>query len=218
MDVALLDLADRVRPWVGQCPSDLISQALLDVIRDFCNWTRAFQLEDTDTVQPTVSDYDVSLAANVELISIEEMTVNGAECKAKTPAWLTQYVAANWRTRQADDFRFYTTLTPGSFTFPCVPTHVGTPGGVAYRASARPRLTAIGVDDALANEYLEVWSAGALGKLKGIGGEHPPSWYDPVGAKEKTAEYRHGRSEVRIRINNAFNNPEQRMANRRGFA
>lgn len=219
-DSLLEDLADRVRPYVRQCPTDTISQALLDVIRDFCNFTRAYQVEDSDTVQALVSDYDLQLpSANVELISIESMIVDKLPSYPKTPDWLTRYVAADWRTRSADDFRYHTVLSPGVFSFACVPTRMGTPNGIQYRLSLRPIQTATVIDTTLANEWIDVWSDGALWKLKSMGGVPPPAWYDPVGAKEKRAEYMSGRGQARIRINNAYGaGVDQRFINRRGFA
>lgn len=217
-DTLFEDLADRIRPYVRQCPQDTITQALLDTMRDFYNWTRAYQLEDNDTIQPTVSDYDLLLGTGIEAITIEEMTVNGFACLPKDPRWLSEHVGSNWRTRAADDFRYYTTLQPGQFTFPCVPTRMGTASGVAYRVSVRPTLAATGIDPAQASEWLEAWSTGTLWRLKSMGGTPPPAWYDPVGAKDKFAEYRHMRGEARIRINNAYNNPNQRLSNPRGFA
>lgn len=219
-DDALDDLGDRIRPYVRTCPTDTITQALLDVIRDFCNFTRAYQAEDSDTVQALVSDYDLQLPnTNVELISVENMTVDKAQCYPKTPDWLSRYVAADWRTRSADDFRYFTMLQPGTFAFPCVPTRMGTPGGIQYRLSLRPIMTATVVDATLAAEWIECWSAGALWKLKSMGGNPPPAWADPLGAKDKRLEYFSLRGQARIRVNNAYGaGVEQRFVNRRGFA
>lgn len=218
METDLRDLADRVRFHVRQCPNDDIVQALLDTIRDFCNWTRCYQLEDNDTIQALISDYDLALPSPVELVAIEYMTVDGTQSFQKTPDWLARYVAQDWRTRKADDFRYFTQLQPQGYTFPCVPTKMGTLQGIYYRVSVRPTLVATTVDQNQANEWLEAWSAGAVGRLKSQGGNPAPAWFDPEGAKVKTAEYLNARGWARVHVNKAYGNTQDRVTNRGSFA
>lgn len=215
-DVALEDLADRIRPYAPGCPIDTITQALVDVMRDFCNVTRAYIYEnENESVQALVSDYDIELPNTmVEPVSIEYMTVSEVESTPKDPDWLKSNIGHNWRYREADDFRYYTQLRPRQFTFPCIP-QTSKVGEVYYRVSLRPILTATTIDDEQSNEWLDTWSAGVLWKLKGI---PEKQWSDAKGAGQKYLEYRSMRGEARIRASKAYGNVDQRWSNRRGFA
>lgn len=218
-ETLLEDLADRIRPYVRQCPFETINQAMIDIVRDWCNWTRAYQLETNDTIQAQVADYDIDTpSANIEPIAIEYMSVDKNQCFEKTAAWLGSYVDANWRTRQANDFRFFTILTPGTFSFPCVPTNMGSPNGIYYRASYRPALSAAALDDAFWGEWLDQFAPGVLWRLKEQGGDPKPAWYDPEGAKMKRAEYLNNRGWARIRVSKNYSNTQDRFINRNGFA
>lgn len=216
-DVALEDLADRIRPYVPLCPFETITQALIDVMRDFYNTTRAYQYEvESETVVALVSDYDIELPnSQVEPISIESMVIDAAPCDPKTPAWLSSFLGANWRLREADDFRYFTQLQPKQFTFPCIPQTSGTIGGLSYRVSLRPILTATTIDSVQSDEWLDVWSPGVLAKLKRI---PEKQWTDAKGAVDEQRSYLQQRGAARIRVNNAYSNVDQQWANPRGFA
>lgn len=219
-NVALEDLGDRIRPFVRQCPTDLITQALIEIMRDFYFHTRAYQYEDNDTIAPLTSDYDLNLPnTSTEEIAIEAMTIDGTPCYPKSAQWLTEHVDANWRSRDADDFRYFTQLKPGTFTFPCVPTKIGTVNGIFYRVSLRPTIAATVIDSEQSNRWIDTWSPGVLWKLKSMGGTPPPVWYDPKGAAEKFTEYRSMRGAARIEVAKNYTNASDAFGNRgRRFA
>lgn len=212
------DLLSRIRPYVPRCPTEIMVQALIDTVRDFSKFTRGYTYEAPgDTITALVSDYAIALpsALDVAPISIEEMTVDGVVCHFKTPDWLRRFLGANWRKREADDFRYFTLLTQTQYTFPCIPQTNGTAAGVWYRVSLEPKIDAIAVSQAFADEWLDAWTPGALWKLKGMTDK---PWADPAGAKENLRTYMSKRGDARIHIAKAYGYSEDRWANPRGFA
>lgn len=215
-NTVLEDLLHHVRPECGACPLEQMLQSFVAAIRDFCDVTRVYQSEvEAETIVATVPDYEISLPSNeVEPIAIEYLSVDGAESKFKDTRWLDRY-CTNWRLRNADDFRFFTQLRPGVITFPGRPTRNGTAGGMYYRVSLRPTLTAQNVDAALANEWLQAWADATKARLLAMAGK---SWSNPKRAEQLELSYRSQRGAARIRAINSYGNAEQRWSNPRGFA
>jgi hypothetical protein len=79
-DVNIEDCVDRIRLEVPQCPSELMESELLKIVRDFCQWTRAWQFEVTDeAILMLVSDYDIEVTdpAKAQPVAVEYLTVDG---------------------------------------------------------------------------------------------------------------------------------------------
>lgn len=216
-DVDLSDLCDRIRPQADMAPESTITQFLVDIMRDFCNVTRCYVYEaDPDTIIASISDYDIDMPnSHVVPITIESMSVDDAPCEPRKVEWFVRSLGANWRTRDADDFRYFTQLSPLQYTFPCVPTKNGTTGGVRYFVSLKPKLDATVIEEEQSNEWLEAWTCGVLWKLKGMSNK---PWSDRQGASDKFKEYHAMRGAARIRCNRDYGNVVDRLSNPRGFA
>lgn len=207
-----------IRSELPQCPLDTIRLAFVAVCRDFCDHTRAMQFEaPAVTIVEDQSDYAIAVEVahagppivyELEPIAIEKMRVDDGSCFFKTVSWLDDNIA-NWRLREADDFRFFTQLKPGYFTFPCVPTIDGTDDGVRYRVSMRPKLTAEELDDAFLAEYLLALSDGTKARLMM---EEGKTWYKPARGAQLELAYRHERGLTRIRVNKAYGNSTDRLS------
>lgn len=216
-DVQLDDLADRIRPYVPGCPSDSIKQALIDVMRDFCNFTRCYKYEvESETIMALVSDYDIEMPnLQVEPIAIEHMAHGSAEVKFRDPSWMARMLGANWRTRETDDFRYFTQIQTKSFCFPCIPQNNQTLGALSYRVALRPIAAATTIDDAQSSEWIDSWSPGVLARLYAI---PKKQWSDAALAGSKQKEYLQARGLARIRVEQAYGNAELQWVNPRGFA
>lgn len=204
MDVDLEELLSRIRPECSGCPTDLMTQALRDVIRDFCQQTRAWQYEvESETILARVSDYDIELPSTQAYpIAIEYMSVDGSVSVMKSTDWLDSNIE-NWRYRESDDFSYFTHIQPKVITFACVPTVRGTLGGVNYRVSLKPVENATEVPRELADEWIEVWADGAKANLKAMSGK---PWSDSKRADSLEDRYRAGRANARVRVNRSFGN------------
>lgn len=216
-DRQLEDLLGRILPEVRQASTDLIVQHFRDVIRDFCQYTRAWQVETPDeTIVANQSDYDVvTPGSEAQVVSIEYLEVDEQPSLFKTTEWLTDYVP-NWRLRPADDFRFFTHVTgPHIITFPCVPTVAGTASGMKYRAAYKPTENAENVPEELVEEWIEAWSDGTKARLKAMLGE---PWANPARSGQLEALYRAARAKARIKVQKSYGNSQDRWVNRGGFA
>jgi hypothetical protein len=214
--VLIEDLLNQVRAECGSCPTEQMVQETVNIIRDFCNYTRAYQHEvESESIVALVPDYDIEVPnTDVEPIAIEYLSVDAFESKFKDARWLDRYVT-NWRLRSADDFRFFTHLKPGTITFPGVPTKNGTAGGVYYRVSLRPKLVALNIESDFTDQYLDVIADGARAEILAMSGK---PWSNPKRADQLHRSYLQGRGQVRIRVTNSYGNAEQRFSNPRGFA
>lgn len=212
----LRDSLSRINTEVPGCPPDLIVQQLLDVIRDFCRFTRAWTYEvENETILKDVSDYEIELPSTQAYpIAIEFMELDGAQVYFKARPWLDQYIT-NWRKRSADDFRYFTQLQPKQFTFPCVPTKNGTAGALRYIVSLMPADDATTMDDTLGEEFIECWSCGAKARLRAMPDK---PWSNSKRASELEGYYRAERAQARIRAQRSFGNAADRWNNPRGFA
>lgn len=201
---------DRIRMEVPQCPKELIISELKRVARDFCNLSRAYQFEVTDeSILQLVSDYDIEVPnAQVEPVAVEYLTVDGVESYFKDLSWIQRFIGNGWRTRSADDFRYYTQVQPRQITFPCVPTVNGTVGGLNYRVSLRPTLDSTTIDEIFADEWQEALDAGTKAHLMYQDGK---PWYRPKRGDGLFAMYRAERNRARLRVNHAYGNPDQRV-------
>lgn len=206
--VDLLDAFNQVRQEVHLCPEDLIRQAILDTLRDFCRVTRVYRHEVNDEeILLGQSDYVVKLPdAQTQPIAIEHMAVDEALCVFKSTDWLDANVT-NWRFRAADDFTYFTHLkTPAIITFPCVPTKNGTVNGVTYRVSIRPIESATSIDDSFSNEWKGEIEDGAKSRLLLMANK---SWTNAARGGDLETRYRAGRGQARIRANRSFGNAEE---------
>lgn len=203
-DVALEDLLSRVRAECGGCPTDVMTLALRDVIRDFCKRTRAWQYEvESESILALVSDYDIELPTTQAYpVAIEYLTIDGTPSTFKSTDWLDRNIT-NWRYREADDFTVFTQIQPKIITFPCIPQHNGTVGGMYYKVSLQPTENASAVPQELADEWIEVWADGAKGQLKAMSNK---PWTDVKRADMLEERYRVARGRAQIRVNRSYGN------------
>lgn len=207
-DVALEEVLDRIRLEVPQCPRELMQSELVRVVRDFCQYTRAWQFEvDDESILQLVSDYDIEVTdpAKAQPIAVEYLTVDGVKSRFKEVKWLDDNMTG-WRTRAADDFRFFTQIQPKVITFPCVPTKNGTVGGLRYRVSMKPPLTATVLDSDFLNEWQDILQDATKGHLMLMDGK---PWYKPKRAETLLVPYSRARTQARIRVDRSYGNPEQ---------
>lgn len=211
------DLLERIRPECKRCPTDVMVQAIRDTARDFCQITRAWQLEKNDAeILAGTADYATFVpGAWAQPIAIEFLQINGERAVFKTTDWLDTYIP-NWRFRAADDFRYFTHLAgPATITFPCVPTVNGTVDAMRYRTSYKPADDGDRIEQKMVDEWIEAFSDGAKAKLLSMEGE---PWYKPKRAGQLEAAYRTARSRARVRVSKSWGNSTDAWAYRGGFA
>lgn len=208
--VDLNSLTDRVQAIIRLAPDDLIEQEALRIVREFCDFTRAWQFEsDPITIIAQTSDYDVQVPDinQAEPIAIQAMTVDQTPCFFRDVDWLDSNIN-NWRKRATNDFRFFTQLSPQQFTFPCVPTSNQKANGCYYRVSLKPTISANTLDTAFYGLWADVLTMGIRACLYAMEGQ---PWANDKAAAYNEAVYHRERTRARIRVENSFGNPHPKI-------
>jgi len=216
MPVNLDVLQDRVQAVVRLAPNALLAQECLNVTRDFCQFTRAWQFEaDPLTIAAQTSDYDIQLPnSDAEAVAIEAMTVDQAPSFFKDTDWLDRF-QTNWRKRASDDFRYFTQLSPTTFSFPCVPTRNGTQNGVYYRVSLKPSLDATTLDTTFYNTWADTLTYGVRACLFAMDGQ---PWANGKSALYNDRLYNRAKALARIRVERSYGNAQQQVVGMVRFA
>lgn len=205
-----------ILPRARRVPHALLDQAIRNVLREFCQWTRAWQYVPTaQTISDATASYTLQLPGSyAEPVAVEWASVDGSPSIPKPVEWLDEHIPT-WRTRVADDFSYFTQLTPQTMVFAAVPDNAGTSGGFRYRLSLKPTIGATQTDDSMFNDWGEVVADGVVAKLLGMEGE---TWTNLAAAKTAANEYRIGKTKARIRAQKSFANADQNWGAKYTFA
>lgn len=213
--VNLSDVLDHVLTEVRLAPEELALQKLVEVARDFCQITRAWQAAATaQTVTISTATYTItSPITGAEPVALEYLavaTVANTPVKAipKSIEWLDRFIPT-WRTVSNDDFRYFTQLTRASFTFPGIPTATGITGGITSRLSLKPGPTGTTIDSDVWSEFFEVLAKGAKAELLAMDGER---WANVKRAGDYRGQYVHGRTMARIRASKGYSDAEDQVS------
>jgi hypothetical protein len=209
------EFMDSVLAEVRLAPEDLAIQKLREIICDFCQHTRAWQADcEPQTIQLGVATYTVAPPAEAEPCAIEYMAVDDVPVIPKSVEWFDRMIPT-WRTRDADDFRYFTQLTRKTFTFPGMPTQNGTADGLTYRLSLKPGPESTEVDEDVWNEWSDVLAMGAKAELLVMDGER---WANVKRGGDYRLMYRKERTNARIRVQRAYGNAETQWVSPYKFA
>lgn len=208
----------QIRPWVRRCPHEVLEQVIRNVLRDFCQFTRAWQyVPAAQTIAIATASYTLLLPGSyAEPITVEWTSVDGGRSYPKDVLWLDQNIPT-WRTRSADDFTFFTQLLPTTMIWAALPATAGTTDGWRYRISLKPTMTATQVDDSLFNQWADEIADGAKAKLMSMPGQ---DWSDLKLAAYHESLYRIKRARARIRVSKSYGDvdlnalPEAKFAGR----
>lgn len=162
--VPLDDLTDRVRSEVRLCPYDLIYQKAIDLIREFCRYTRAWQYYPANKLTVIGQNtYDITVPMpDAECIQVEWMRIDGGPCYPKTVRELDGY-RTDWRNASGDDFSIFTQELSRQFTLAAKPLTADKV--IEYRISMQPALDAARIGEDLLNEWEDTFVEGIKAKL-----------------------------------------------------
>lgn len=213
--VDFTDFMDQVLAEVRIAPEELAIQKLREIARDFCQMTRAWQeAGPATTIAANTATYTIVPPGDAEPVALEYLAVNNVEVVPKQVEWLDRFIT-NWRTRSADDFRYFTQLTRKTFTFPALPTVNGTTNGVTYRMSLKPGIESNEINEDVWAEWSEVITKGAKAELLVMDGER---WANVKRGGDYRGQYQRGRAAARIRAWNGYGNAEGRWVSPYRFA
>lgn len=219
--VNLSDVLDHVLTEVRLAPEELAMQKLVEVARDFCQITRAWQANGAaQTIAINTATYSiVSPITGAEPVALEYVavaTVVDSPVKAipKSIEWLDRFMPT-WRTVANDDFRYFTQLTRATFTFPGLPTVAGITNGLTYRLSLKPGPTGTTIDSDVWSEFYEGLAKGAKAELLSMDGER---WANAKRADSYRGQYVMGRTQARIKVARGYSDSEDQVSSPYKFA
>lgn len=206
----LEDWENQIRPWVRGAPHEIVQQVLVNVLREFCQFTRAWQyVPAAQTIADATPTYTLLLsAAYAEPVAVEWMSVDGGNSYMKPVEWLDEHIPT-WRTRVTNDFTYYTQLTPRTVTFGAIPDGAGTTGGWQYRISQKPTMVATQTDDSLFNDWADEIADGVKANLMAMPASSDRPWVDAKGAVFHAGEYRRKKTAARVRVQKNYGNANQ---------
>lgn len=205
-----------ILPRARRVPHVLLDQSIRNVLREFCQYTRAWQyVPAAQTISDATASYTLLLPGSyAEPVAVEWVSVDGSPSIPKPVAWLDASIPT-WRTRVADDFSYYTQLSPQTMVFAAVPDNAGTTGGFRYRVSLKPTIVATQTDDSLYNDFGEAIRDGVLADVLGMPEE---SWTNTGAANKAAEDYRLAKLRARIRVQRSYGNAVQNWNARYTFA
>lgn len=212
--VDLSDVLNHVLAEVRLAPEELALQKLRERARDFCQITRAWQADAAaKTIAINTATYTiVSPIGEAEPVAIEYLAVatvadTPVEAEPKSREWLDRSIS-NWRTRAADDFRYFTQLTRSTFTFPGLPVVAGLANGLTYRLSLKPGPEGTEIDEDVWSEFYEVLATGAKAELLVMDGER---WANVKRGADYRQQYIVGRTHARIKVSRGYSDSEDHV-------
>ncbi len=168
-----------VRVHVPDAPIPTVELSLTDAARDFCRRTRAWRAW-VETTTSVAGRYLMTLPAESQVVRIERVTVDD------TPRNVTAF---NWIEYDANGNSAADIGVVSKDAATLILTGPETTGAVKAQVSLMPVMGATGVDDLIADRYLEHVAAGAASRLLRMKGA---IWYDPQAAGITEAEFRDG--------------------------
>lgn len=156
-----------MKPWLNffpdvlpdvppDTPEPTVEHALLRAAQDFCQRTRAWRLDlDPFTTQDAVTEYDLELEPQSELVRIESATLNG-------------FPLTVWRVGDAACGQFLSCADGKTLR---LNRPMSADGVIVVTACLKPGNTASGVDDALFDRYVTTIALGAVARLNADAGK-----------------------------------------------
>jgi hypothetical protein len=180
---ALSILRPEVLPYVSECPSPLVNDAILKAVIEFCNRSRAYRFRPADiTVVASTANYAVSdLPTGYGIASILSAELDDADLDLPDPG----SVPLSWTTEEGTTTAAVV-YSDTQIGLRMVPDVAGT---LAVRLALRPLLTATTFPDDFNNLYQEHLAAGALAKLYA---QPKKPWSAPELVAERRTKFEEG--------------------------
>jgi hypothetical protein len=220
--VSILDSLEHLIIVRG-APRVVIEQKAREVLRDFLQFTRSWQyMPAAQNIVATQATYVLlTPGAYAETIAAEWVRVSDPAGSGGDPStrrmtdWLDRR-RPSWRVDSADVFSDFVQETPASITFAAKPL-TSIVGGLEYRVSLCPTISATQFDDSTYAEFGEELAAGVRAKLYAMAGE---PWHNDKQALAERKEYMAGRGLARITVSKryGFNDPGQSWVSPYRFA
>lgn len=184
------DFLPDVLPFVQGCPTALAERAILHSVREFCEFSGIWwedQLIDTVTDEVTTGVYQLAAAtAGAEILSVKDPIYHQDQTALlKTPEWLQENYASDWRTKTSTRAKYYTMPTKTRLQLVPYPTVAGV-ADLRVTLLLRPALVSPYIGQLVLDEYSESISWGARARLKN---DPSQDWFDKGSTVELIARF-----------------------------
>lgn len=171
-------------PHISGVPDPYLDQCIRDACIDFCVMSDAVQRVLTPiNVVALTQDYAVTPPSDMLLVRVKFVGMEGVELGPVPTDQVDSATALSGGTVGSDTIdtgtpKWFFQKTPGSTSISLHPVpDVASTAGLVIKASFKPTLTALVVDDLLYNEYAEAIAMGAVARVKAT--PHQPFTGDP---------------------------------------
>jgi len=173
-DIAFDKLIPRIQGEVPACPDFIIQSRIQETAMDYFRETKIWKI-DLD-ISPTIrnlADYDIDVNNRQAICEILWVNYQDKPLAPKTERQLYQIDPA-WRSTKGSP-RYYTRLTPDTFTIAPIP-EITESNALAARAAVYPTVTATRMDSAMFDDNYNALVTGTLARVLMMTGK---IWYDP---------------------------------------
>ena len=158
----LASLRNRVIAKVPEANDLLIDRTIIEIIRDFCEYTRAWRSYVAITVNAATLEVVLTPPADAEMVDIVSCERNGQDILKRTPEQIKQLVP-KWRTAVGEPK--YVTIGDDLDELWFCPTSPIELTDVEARIAWKPLQSATTVPDKLVSKYSEEIINGTVGRL-----------------------------------------------------
>jgi len=167
-------LIPRIQGEVPTCPDFIIESRIQETAMDFFRETRIWIIDlDTEPSIQNLADYDIDVNNRQAICEVLWVNYLDVSLEPKTERQLYKLDPA-WRTTKGSP-KYYTQLSPDTFTIAPVPTDTVS-NALSARAAVYPTITAPSMDSAMLNDNYNAIINGTLARLLLMTGK---LWYDP---------------------------------------
>ncbi len=165
----------KVAPFVPFCPDPVIEEYIIDVLRDFCHFTRLWDDNELTAIDIVDGTHTYTLSSSsgdivcVDAAEIEDVPIRPVSMNELTKSYVYGRVWSHtyWRQLEATRSTMYIVGMTDNIRLVYTPSEDIT-GGLAVWVSLKPLETATTVEDFLWNEFKDVITQGVVAVLLGI--------------------------------------------------
>lgn len=177
MATNITDWVKKIAPYVPFCPDPVIEEYIIDILRDFCHFTRIWDDNELTAIniEDEVHTYTLS-SSDGDIVSVDHAQVDDVPIRPVSLDELNKpqihgriWQSTYWRQLEAPRATMYIVGMTDNIRLIYTPSEDIT-GGLAVWVSLKPLETATTVEDFLWNEFKDVITEGTVAKLLGIKG------------------------------------------------
>jgi len=196
--VAWKQLWPLVLPQVPLCAPPIVTKAIRNAVREFCDRTYVWKKVFSIPVGGSRGEYDLPSAANYAVCRLDAAVLAGTDLQVEAPERVTEFYPDWTAGTVTGQPSILTQLHPDTFWLVPFPASDQT---VTLTVSLRPPIAAPKVDDWLIEEYEETIVAGALARLKSM---TAVPWGNPAEAAAFARAFDGGCIDANYRASKAF--------------